>query len=501
MKKKLLLILLSFWMCMFISANAEAAGNDSEVVATAEVISGGDLLISDSILAGAKTDSGSYDFNYIFQYVDDYIEAADYAVINLETAIAGEAKGYCGFPKFNTPGSIVTAAQNAGFDMFLTASNHSYDWSLSGLKNKVSWLQQKDVDYIGTRKDTDEYYHRVIDVNGIKIGMLNYTQVTGKSTKEKVILNATRTGEDGAYEYVIVGKKGQERIAYYNKNYLSEFYSTLKKDIKSLKNRGAQIIVAYPHWGQEYNIGYNSTEDKIAQKMCDLGVDVIIGGHPHVVEPVKVYTSKVSGKTTVCIHSTGNFVSSMRRTQKKTNPDYVEDGALFKYTVKEYADGTAAVTAAEVLPIWVKKADNAKRYTVIPLDKDVDWKESFGVANYSENASNGYQSYERTMDLVSKGIKKFNGMAKITKQPTAKSVKTGKNVKFTLQAVGNNISYQWQFSSDGGETWTNSTGKGNQINTLTVKAKKSYNGKLYRCKVKTSAGTVYSKKVKLTVKE
>lgn len=501
MKKKLLLILLSFWMCMFISANAEAAGNDSEVVATAEVISGGDLLISDSILAGAKTDSGSYDFNYIFQYVDDYIEAADYAVINLETAIAGEAKGYCGFPKFNTPGSIVTAAQNAGFDMFLTASNHSYDWSLSGLKNKVSWLQQKDADYIGTRKDTDEYYHRVIDVNGIKIGMLNYTQVTGKSTKEKVILNATRTGEDGAYEYVIVGKKGQERIAYYNKNYLSEFYSTLKKDIKSLKNRGAQIIVAYPHWGQEYNIGYNSTEDKIAQKMCDLGVDVIIGGHPHVVEPVKVYTSKVSGKTTVCIHSTGNFVSSMRRTQKKTNPDYVEDGALFKYTVKEYADGTAAVTAAEVLPIWVKKADNAKRYTVIPLDKDVDWKESFGVANYSENASSGYQSYERTMDLVSKGIKKFNGMAKITKQPTAKSVKTGKNVKFTLQAVGNNISYQWQFSSDGGETWTNSTGKGNQTNTLTVKAKKSYNGKLYRCKVKTSAGTVYSKKVKLTVKE
>lgn len=500
MKRNILLVLMSVWIGMSVSIHAEAAGNDSKVVANAEVISGGDLLISESVLNGAKTDSGGYDFNYIFQYVDDYIKEADYAVINLETAIAGKGKGYCGFPRFNTPGSIVTVAQNAGVDMFLTASNHSYDWNLSGLKNKVSWLQQRDADYIGTRKDTDEYFHRVIDVNGIKIGMLNYTQVTGKSTKEKVILNATRTGKDGAYEYVVVGEKGKKRIAYYNKNYLSDFYSTLKKDIKSLKNRGAQIIVAYPHWGQEYNIGYNSTEDKIAQKMCDLGVDVIIGGHPHVVEPVKVYTSKVSGKTTVCIHSIGNFVSSMRRTQKKNNADYVEDGALFKYTVKEYEDGTVAVTSAEVLPIWVKKAADAKKYTVIPLDKDVDWKESFDVANYSENISSGYQSYERTMGLVSKGIKKFNGMAKITKQPAAKSAKAGKKVKFVVEAIGSNIKYQWQFSTDGGESWTDSAGKGNQTNTLTVTTKKSYNGKLYRCKVKTSAGTAYSKKVKLTVK-
>ena len=235
--------------------------------------------------------------------------------------------------------------------------------------------------------------------------------------------------------------------------------------------------------------------------MCDLGVDVIIGGHPHVVEPVKVYTSKVSGKTTVCIHSTGNFVSSMRRTQKKNNADYVEDGALFKYTVSEYDDGTVAVTSAEVLPLWVKKAADAKKYVVIPLDKDVDWKESFGVANYSEKISSGYQSYERTMGLVSKGIKKFNGMAKIKKQPVAKSVKAGKTVKFTVDAVGKNLNYQWQFSTDGGESWSDSAGKGNQTDTLTVTAKKSYNGKYYRCKVKTSAGTAYSKKVKLTVKE
>ena len=144
MKKKLLLVLMNILMCMSFSIHAQAAGNDAKVITTAEVISGGDLLISESVLAGAKSASGSYDFEQIFQYVDDYIKEADYAVVNLETSIAGKGNGYCGFPRFNTPGSIVTVAQNAGFDMFLTASNHSYDWNLSGLKNKVSWLQKKD---------------------------------------------------------------------------------------------------------------------------------------------------------------------------------------------------------------------------------------------------------------------------------------------------------------------------------------------------------------------
>ena len=478
---------------------AEAANSSTKVVATAEIINGGDLLISDKVLAGAKTKSG-YDFDYIFRYVDDYIKDADYAVINLETCIAGKSKGYCGFPRFNTPGSIITSAKKAGFDMFLTASNHSYDWSLSGLQNKIDQLESKNVDYIGTREDTSDDFHKVVKVNGIKIGMLNYTQETASSTKDKVILNSTRTGKNGAREYVVVGSKGQARIASYNEKYLDEFYKILESDIKELKACGAEVIAVYPHWGREYNIGYDSTEDKIAQKMCDLGVDVIVGGHPHVVEPVKTYTSKVSGKTTVCIHSTGNFVSSMRRTEKDINPDYVEDGALFSYTVKKYSDGTVAVTSADVLPIWVKKTSGKDKYTVIPLEKGVDWKAKYGVSTYSEKASSGYRSYKRTMKLCSAGIEKFNGLAKIKKQPKNMSVDIGDNAKFSIKASGKNMKYQWQYSKDGGKTWENSAGKGNTTKTLTVSAKKSHNGKYYRCRVKTRTGTVYSKKVKLTVK-
>ncbi len=88
------------------------------------------MLISTEILNGAKISEEEYDFEPIFQYVDEYIQEADYAVINLETSLAGAAVEYCGFPKFNTPECIIDTAKEAGFDMFLTASNHSYDWGM-----------------------------------------------------------------------------------------------------------------------------------------------------------------------------------------------------------------------------------------------------------------------------------------------------------------------------------------------------------------------------------
>ena len=379
------------------------------VVSTANIISGGDLLISETILEGAKTDDGVYDFNYIFKYAKDYIKDADYAVINLETSIGGEEAGYCGFPLFNTPESIIEAAKDAGFDMFLTASNHSYDLGYDAVINKINTLEEYGVDYIGTRKDETEDFHKIIEVNGIKIGMLNYTRQTSTSTKEKVILNSTTDRTTGERNHVVVDENGQKLIASYNNDYLDEFYDTLKADIETLKNDGADIITVYPHWGTEYNIFYNELEDEMAQTMCDYGVDIIIGGHPHVVEPVKVYTSEISGKTTVCIHSTGNFVSSMRSTQDKNNAAYTEDGVLFEYTISKYKDGHCEVSSVSALPLWVKNT-KGKKYTVIPLDEDVNWEKEYNVYCYSEKTSSGYQSFLRTKDLVDAGIEEFNNI-------------------------------------------------------------------------------------------
>lgn len=123
------------------------------VVAEAEVVSGGDLLIVATLLNGSKTDDG-YDFNYMFEHISQYVQDADYGVINLETSMAGEAVGYGGFPKFNTPESLITAAKNAGFDMFLNASNHSYDLGYDSIGFKINALENEGVDYIGIRKDS-----------------------------------------------------------------------------------------------------------------------------------------------------------------------------------------------------------------------------------------------------------------------------------------------------------------------------------------------------------
>ncbi len=488
-----LLCVLLFLVCF----SAAAFGTDKKVVSEATVVSGGDLLISSTILKYSKTKNG-YDFNYIFKHVDDYVKAADYAVINLETSIAGSGTEYSGFPRFNTPASIVTAAKNAGFDMFLTASNHSYDLGYNAVKHRVDVLNKNNVNYIGTRKYGSGKLHRVVNVNGIKIGMLNYARESGYSTKNRMILNRTSTGPGGSYEYVVVDKKGQKLIATYNEKYLNEFYSKLSNDIKTLKKKGAQVIVVYPHWGAEYIIGVDEMEDRIAQKMCDLGVDVIIGGHPHVVEPVRVYTSRKSGKTTVCLHSTGNFVSDMgpHQTDKK-NAAYTKDGVLFSFTAKKYSDGTTAVTGVSALPLYTNQASGHK-YTVVPLDKEINWNK-FGIAKYSAKKE-GYKSYHRTKNLVSKGISKYNKMPKICKQPSNIKAKAGKTVYYNVSAVGNNLKFQWQYSSDGGRTWKYAKAKGNRTEQLRVQVHKASDGVMYRCRVKNKTGTVFSKKAKLTVK-
>lgn len=374
---------------------------ERKVVAKARVVNAGDLLISNNVLATSKIENGIYNFENIFKDIEKYVKSADYGVVNLETSLGGDKMEYCGFPRFNTPDSIVEAAKKTGFNMFLTASNHSYDLGYDALIRRIEVLEKNKVDYIGTRKHEKEKFHKIIEVNNIKIGMLNYTKETSYSSKDKIILNSTRNldSQEKTREYIEVDEEGKKLISTYNGKYKKDFYKAVKKDIKSLRKEGAEILVAYMHWGIEYKININNTEDQIAQKLCDLGIDVIVGGHPHVIEPIKVYTSKKSKKTTACIHSLGNFVSGMRRTLKKENADYIEDGILFGYTVKKYNNGTVEVDNIDILPTWVYKDEN-KQHTIIPLDKEHKHE------HYNE------ESYNRTMELVEKGMKEFNEIIK-----------------------------------------------------------------------------------------
>ena len=293
--------------------------------------------------------------------------------------------------------------------MFLTASNHSYDLGYEALIYKINLLEEHNVDYLGTRKSTKEAFHKIININGIKIGMLNYARESYKSTKEQIIMNTTRKRDYCKATVAVLDEKGEKLLAHYNSKYLDDFFPILKKDIDKLKKDGADIIVAYPHWGKEYKTEYFETEDIIAQKMCDYGVDLIIGGHPHVVQPTKIYTSDISGKTTFCIHSIGNIISSMRSESKEKHSPYVEDGVIFEYTVEKYSDGSCKITSVNALPIWINKTEDLK-FMPVPLDRNLDWEKEFGIPNNSEAPSSAYQSLLRTEAIVSQGINKFNNL-------------------------------------------------------------------------------------------
>ncbi len=367
-----------------------------EVVSTATLSSVGDLLIHAPVFNSVYTSDGKYDFNPIFRYVKPYLEKADYCVANLEVSLGGTENGlqYSGYPLFNCPDSIVTAAKNMGADMLAVANNHTYDCGYNGFIRKIDVIKNEGLEYTGIAKNQAEKLYNIVDVKGIKIGILNYTYETPATGEGNKAING-----------ILVDKKAVNLINSFNYDKLDVFYSDIESKINLMKKDGADVIVVYPHWGTEYILEGNTYQKQMAQRMCDLGVDVIIGGHPHVVEPVEVFKSEISGKRTVCLYSLGNFISNQRKHLMNLNTGNTEDGVIFNVNFEKYGDGSVKVKSVDAIPTWVDLANGS--YKVIPLDKSVaNWEASFGL---TENiAYEARKSYERTMALIGKGIEEFN---------------------------------------------------------------------------------------------
>ncbi len=369
-----------------------------KVIATASLSSVGDLLIHAPVFNSVYTSDGEYDFNPIFQYVKPYLEKADYCVANLEVSLGGTENGmkYSGYPLFNCPDSIVTAAKNMGADMLAVSNNHTFDCGYAGFIRKIGVIENMGLAYTGVAKDNTEKLYNVVDVNGIKIGIVNYTYETPSTGEGNKAING-----------ILIDKNAVNLVNSFNYDKLDVFYSDLQTKIKQMKNDGAEIIVVYPHWGTEYLLDANEYQTEMAQKMCDLGVDVIIGGHPHVVEPVEVIKSEISGKRTVCLYSLGNFISNQRKNLMNLSTGNTEDGMIFTVNFEKYGDGKITVKSVECIPTWVDLSDG--NYRVIPLDKSVnDWKNKFNLNDYELSAAE--DSYKRTMSLVEEGINEFNGL-------------------------------------------------------------------------------------------
>ena len=251
-------------------------------VATATVGSSGDILIHKPVLQAARQKDNTYDFTSMFALVSPYVKKMDYSAINVELAVSRS-----GFDtpemQFRIPPSLITAVSGAGYRLGLLANNHAGDAGSQGYITTREVLTENGMDFIGTRGAVADKRYLVKDVGGIKIGLVNYTY--GQDTSSNSLINR------------------------FSDSNLELFYTDMQRQIADMKADGAEAIVLYIHWGYEYFLTPNRNQTAVAEKMCELGVDVIIGGHPHKIQPLELITAD-NGNQAVCLYSMGNFLSN-----------------------------------------------------------------------------------------------------------------------------------------------------------------------------------------------
>jgi poly-gamma-glutamate synthesis protein (capsule biosynthesis protein) len=287
---------------------------------------------------------------------------------------------------------VVDALKGAGVDMLLTANNHTYDTRTAGLLRTVEQVRAKGLEYLGTRDNTEESFYKVKEINGIKIGMACFTYSTINASGIKALNGITMDRDAGAY------------VCSFSYDRLEEFYTEAASAIAQMKSQGAEAFIFYMHWGNEYQYVPTSYQKNMANRLCELGVDVIVGGHPHVIQPFETVTA-ANGNETLCIYSTGNAISNQRKFLMDSDnfSGHTEDGMIFGVTFKK-ADGTVCISSVDIQPLWVIRESRGGRlvYQIIPLDLSVsDWK-TFRLTDATVEEAKA--SYRRTMELVGQGL-------------------------------------------------------------------------------------------------
>lgn len=237
----------------------------------------GDALVHTGIFKDANTGGENYDFSSIYTNVKDKIKEYDLAFYNQESIIGGKNLGISSYPRFNTPDEFADEMVKMGFNIVSLANNHSMDKNEKGIRySNAYWSKKEEVYKSGTSESEEERNHITIaSKNGITYAMIAYTTLNNGLP--------TPTGK----EYLV--------------NYYSE--SQAKKDIEQVRDQ-VDVVMVSIHWGIEYTNKPSADQKKIAKYLSSLGVDVIIGHHPHVIQPIEIIDS------TLVIYSLGNFISA-----------------------------------------------------------------------------------------------------------------------------------------------------------------------------------------------
>lgn len=377
------------------------------ITATASIGVSGDILLHTGLHASAKNGK-EYDFSDMLKFVEEYYNRYDFMVANLEVPLAGADKGYSGYPLFNAPDAIATDLKEAGMDMLLTANNHTIDKGHDGLIRTQKVIAEAGLQALGTQMNAEDPDYIVQDINGIYVGMVCYTYETGDTSDGRKTLNGNP-----------VPKESTNLVSSFNPKQLDEFYAEVTSDLAAMKESGAEMTMVFIHWGNEYELKQNKTQSTIAQKLCELGVDVIVGGHPHVIQPFETLVS-TTGHVTYCIYSVGNALSNQNRNSLSSTPnsEYTEDGMIFGVTFEKWNDGTVNIQEITILPTWVNvhQGNGKKLYYIMPLDIELESWDNFDTKNLSYT----YGSYKRTLSIVGAGLNKYREAASLQPLPMEK---------------------------------------------------------------------------------
>lgn len=308
----------------------------------ATITSFGDALCHEAVFKAAyDKDLEDYEFSPIFKFVEKYFEDSTIVIGNLENPMAGKEKGYSGYPRFNAPEHLAIDLKELNVDILTTANNHTLDKGFDGLSSTLDYLDEQGISHTGTAKSKEDQDTILFkDLNGIKTAFLAYTY-----------------GTNG-----IKVPNGKEFCV----NYMDKEF--ILKQINKAKEEGAELIVASMHWGVEYQTVENKQQDDLAKFLIENDVKIILGAHPHVLQPMKllnVISETGEEKEGLVIFSQGNFFSNQRQVNTRNT-------AIFNINVKK--DGKTnkvTIESATYVPLYVNiKAQGAKdRFELLDLNE------------------------------------------------------------------------------------------------------------------------------------
>ncbi len=325
----------------------------------------GDVMSHSPQVDAARLEDGTYDYAPCYRFLAPYIASADLSIANMEVPLAGAP--YTGYPQFSCPDNMMSQLAEAGVDIFLTANNHSCDKGSRGIRRTIQVMDSLKIPHVGTYLDSADFQQRnplIVERNGFRIAILNYTYGTnGIPAPNPFIVNSLDS-------------------------------TSIARDIARARELKADYIVVMPHWGIEYARKQNKEQIKYANYMYECGADMVIGSHPHVVQPITLENRDSLGiPQRITAYSLGNFVSNQRKR-------YTDGGIIVKCELVRHEDGSVKVTNYEYLPYWVYRGtlQGKYQYYILPAQHAVahnDWYEVHGADSVALNLF-----YKDTKELI-----------------------------------------------------------------------------------------------------